>query len=109
MTINDEILILANIIANAGHKPTVALVKTKLTKSVPLPVIISTLRNWQHQPDFIALPDKVNDKKVKPISEVADSSLDSLKEELKQIKKDVVELKQLVHELTKQNKQKNIR
>ena len=58
MTINDEILILANQIANKGSKPAVALIKAKLKKKVPLPVIISTLKTWQHEPSFIALPDE---------------------------------------------------
>ncbi len=54
MTIIDEISICANQLANAGKKPTVALVKAKLRQAVPLPTLISTLKTWQHEPDFIA-------------------------------------------------------
>ncbi|WP_440873806.1 hypothetical protein [Thalassotalea sp. PLHSN55] len=54
MTISDEILIIANRLANQGKKPSVALVKTKLTQQVPLPTIIQTLKTWQHDPEFIA-------------------------------------------------------
>jgi hypothetical protein len=53
MTTFDEILIIANQLANQGKKPTVALVKSKLTNVFPLPTIIKVLKTWQHQPEFI--------------------------------------------------------
>jgi len=53
MTITDEIIIIANQLANQGKKPTVALIKTKLTKAVPLPTIITTLKGWVHDPELI--------------------------------------------------------
>jgi hypothetical protein len=52
MTITDEIIIIANQLANQGKKPTVALIKTKLTKAVPLPTIITTLKGWSHEPEL---------------------------------------------------------
>ncbi len=55
MTTFDEILIIANQLANQGKKPTVALVKSKLTNTVPLPTIIKVLKSWQHQPEFISI------------------------------------------------------
>ena len=55
MTISEEILIVANQLANVGKKPTVALVKTKLSQSVPLPLLINTLKTWQHQPEYTQL------------------------------------------------------
>ena len=48
----DEINAIANEIANNKQKPTVALVKAKLSGNVPLPKIIATLKSWQHQPEF---------------------------------------------------------
>lgn len=48
----DEINAIANEIANNKQKPTVALVKAKLSTNVPLPKIIATLKSWQHQPEF---------------------------------------------------------
>lgn len=53
MTISDEISIIANKLANQGITPSVALVKSKLSSPTPLPQIISTLKNWQHEPEFI--------------------------------------------------------
>jgi len=55
MTINDEIITIANQIANQGKKPSVALIKTKLTSPVPLPTIISVLKSWSHDPDFTSV------------------------------------------------------
>ena len=55
MTITDEITIIANQLANQGKKPTVALLKTKLKTPVPLPTLISILRNWTHDPKLITL------------------------------------------------------
>ena len=53
MTISDEISIIANQLANQGRTPTVALIKGKLSQPTPLPRIISVLKSWQHEPDFI--------------------------------------------------------
>jgi len=103
MTINDEILILANQIANKGNKPTVALIKTKLNKKVPLPVIISTLKVWQHEPSFISLPEKKRD-----ISESTNKANtvtpfeQELQKELTDMKKEISELKNLVKQLINQ-------
>lgn len=105
MTINDEILALANQIANNGQKPTVALIKGKLTKTVSLPTIISTLKNWQHEPDFVAQSQESkqatieasNDSETEPLRQL-------LNEELAQMKEDIVELKTLIHELLAQQK-----
>ena len=55
MTISDEISIIANKLANEGRNPTVALIKSKLNQPAPLPTIISTLKSWQHDPDFIKI------------------------------------------------------
>ena len=107
MTINDEILILANQIANKGSKPTVALIKSKLKQRVPLPVIISTLRTWQHEPSFIALPEE---KQIIIEKENANSSIKTgsfeheLQNELASMKKEILELKTLVKELIKHQK-----
>lgn len=53
MTINEEIISIANHLANQGKKPTVALIKTQLASPTPLPVIINTLKSWRHEPGNI--------------------------------------------------------
>lgn len=58
MTISDEITIIANQLANQGKKPTVALIKSKLTKSVPLTEIIKVLKHWQHDENFTELAEQ---------------------------------------------------
>ena len=59
MTIKDEILAIANQLANNGQSPTVAKVKAKLSEAAPLPTIINTLKSWQHQPEKTSV-DKAN-------------------------------------------------
>ncbi len=107
MTINDEISILANQIANKGNKPTVALIKAKLNKKVPLPVIISTLKTWQHEPSFIALPEEKQNiiEKETGNSSIKTSSFEQeLQNELSSMKKEIIELKQLILQLIAQQK-----
>jgi len=107
MTINDEILILANQIANKGNKPTVALIKAKLHKKVTLPVIISTLRTWQHDPSFIKLPEETqaNTEKKTANSLIKTGSFEQeLQNELTHMRKEILELKQLVKQLINQQK-----
>lgn len=105
MTTNDEILILANQLANAGHKPTVAMVKAKLHKKVPLPVIISTLRVWQHDPSFISKSEEQYDiTEETNIAVETDNFRQNLNDELAQMKQEIIELKQLVTQLIEQQK-----
>ena len=51
MTTIEQIISIANQLANQGKKPTIALIKTQLTSPAPLPVIIATLKNWRHEPN----------------------------------------------------------
>lgn len=51
----EQILVIANQLANAGKTPSVALIKAKLAHAIPLPEIISTLKSWQHDPEFTVL------------------------------------------------------
>ncbi len=106
MTINDEILVLANQIANDGKKPTVALIKAKLTKSVPLPTIISTLKAWQHDPSFIAQSQESEPANIETRIEhcETDSLRQLLSEELGQMKQEIAELKLLIQEMLTQQK-----
>jgi hypothetical protein len=104
MTINDEITILANKIANQGSKPTVALIKTKLKKQVPLPVIISTLKTWKHEPELISFSDKKqggNEAKNINLSIDKNNVENELSDELANMKKEIFELKTLVQQLIK--------
>jgi len=55
MTNVEKIIIIANQLANNGKKPTVALIKSKLTHAIPLPQIIGALKNWQHDPENCTL------------------------------------------------------
>jgi len=105
MTITDEILILANRLANQGKKPTVALIKGKLRQPVPLPTLINTLKQWQHDPDFTQLNNvtaetqkiEENSQLSQAISNEIESAvnqaLQPLKAELLALKKQIAQLK----------------
>lgn len=102
MTTNDEVLILANQIANKGSKPTVALIKAKLKTKLPLPIIISALKSWQHDPSFITFPEeqKIDSTKESIYSIIKNDTFEQeLHNELTDMKKEILELKQLVKEL----------
>ena len=117
MTIIDEILICANQLANAGKKPSVALVKAKLSQPAPLATLITTLKSWQHQPDFISLTvkeeEQVNPEALKNnTAALLDSLLESgllkemiqqtLEQELSGIKKELSDIKLLIANLSEQ-------
>lgn len=106
MTINDEIVVLANQIANQGKKPTVALIKSKLTNKVPLPTIISTLKTWQHDPSLIVPPKDNDPKTIKQggNSLEAEKFSEFLNGELAQMKAEIIELKHLIQQLLTQQK-----
>jgi hypothetical protein len=105
MTINDEIIVLANQIANAGNKPTVALIKAKLNKKVALPMIISTLKAWQHEPSLISLSEEKCEITEKTnTTEDTDNFRLKLNDELAQMKQEIIELKQMIKQLIEQNK-----
>jgi hypothetical protein len=105
MTINDEITIIANQLANAGNKPTVALIKAKLNKQVALPIIISTLKVWQHDPTLVSKTEEQNitTEKAKNTAST-DNSQQNISDELTQIKHEIIELKQILKQLIKQTK-----
>lgn len=95
MTSSDEIITIANKLANQGKKPTVALIKAQLSQPTPLPKIISILKTWQHDPTFTVLKDitkgetakeSFNDMNTDNLSLMIDKALQPLKEELKEIK-----------------------
>ena len=98
MTINDEILAIANQLANQSKKPSVALIKAKVSKPVPLPQIISVLKTWQHDPNFTELTtSKMIENTEKPsnndeLSLLINQAIHPLKEEIKALKQLVQQL-----------------
>jgi hypothetical protein len=104
MTITDEIIIIANQLANQGKKPTVALVKTRLRQSAPLPTIISTLRNWKHDPKLIEMTIESNDVETenKHLTSISSEIEKAVMHALKPIQTELEELRALVNKLSKQ-------
>jgi hypothetical protein len=117
MTLNEEINICANQLANEGKKPTIALIKAKLSQRAPLTAIITALKNWQHQPEFIApISDKefvssskaTESKHSELIKELIESDSikkvieQSLKQELTSLREELSEMKLLITDLSEQ-------
>ncbi len=109
MTINDEILVIANQLANKGQKPTVALIKTRLSQPVPLPKIISVLKSWQHQPEFTQV--KKSEEHSSPslkkteieITQAIEQAVNqAVKQAITPLKTEISELKALIRQLIDQ-------
>lgn len=104
MTTSDEILTIANKIANKGNKPTVALIKAHLNKKVPLPEIIQILKTWQHNPDFTVLAedDDRNSTSELPNTHEKPVNVQALEHELRGIKEEILALKTMMQTLINQ-------
>lgn len=109
MTIEDEILAIANQIANKGQKPTIALVKPKLSKTVPLPMLIAVLKTWQHDADFVTINTQTNteiennhhDKQV-----IEGKIAQQIEQAIAPLRQEINELKTLIVQLVNANQQK---
>lgn len=104
MNINEEISFIANQLADQGKKPSVALIKTRLSSPAPLPVIISTLKSWTHQPVKNKQEATKHMKKTSTIVEIShknSATVKEIEELLLPIKKELVEIKQLLISLQK--------
>jgi hypothetical protein len=102
MTINDEILAIANQLANQGKKPTVALIKTKIAKQVPLPQIISVLKTWQHDPEFIEITSS-NELIANKITSSDNEISTLINQEIQPLKDEIQALKLLIKQLIDKN------
>ena len=108
MTISDEIAIIANKLANEGKTPSVALIKSQLNRTIPLPSIIAVLKTWQHDPKFIqAEPKNVTSdttKQVQPSSELnlmIAQAIAPLQKEISELKAQVKQLLESKNDLKK--------
>jgi len=100
MTIKDEIITIANQLANQGKKPSVALIKNKLSQAAPLPVIISTLKNWVHEPEKIKVLKQAAET---PTAKSTEEDLKALiAAELQPIKDELADVKNLLAQLINQ-------
>lgn len=108
MTNFEKITVIANQLANAGKKPTIALIKAKLSSPVPLPQIIGTLKSWQHEPGNCSLAalqtitnansndDNTNKDKhlsIEQVNELIEKALIPIKIELTEVKAELQQLK----------------
>ena len=103
MTIYEQITQIANQLANEGKKPTVALVKAKLTTPTPMPTIISTLKNWQHDPK--AVTQEAHTEETVTTTENTSEIAQLLAELITPLKQEISALKEEVRLLREQLKQ----
>lgn len=103
MTINEQIINIANQLANQGKKPTVALIKTQLTSPVPLPVIINILKTWRHEPDKVS--DIVKNTESEKLSETPLELMinNAIKEAITPLQQELAELKAIIKTLKLQS------
>lgn len=98
MTIKDEIIAIANQLANKGVTPSVATVKAKLSEPTPLPTIINILKNWQHQPEQTSFDKKEVDNSAES-NELSQSLSSALTEALSPLMTELKEIKQLLQSI----------
>lgn len=112
MTISDEISVIANKLANEGKKPSIALIKTRLSKPVPLPSIIQVLKAWQHQPEFIALPQEqaqlelnkevsVDEEQARANHALINMMEQAVNQAMKPLQTEIAQLKMIIKKLEK--------
>ncbi|SEK83489.1 hypothetical protein SAMN05216262_10369 [Colwellia chukchiensis] len=101
MTISAEITVIANRIANTGKTPSVALIKSQLSKPVPLPTIIAVLKTWQHDAAHTQLHHPI--KSAVEEEHKDNAQLQQLiAQAIAPLQQEVAELKKLVQQLSKQ-------
>jgi hypothetical protein len=100
MTISDEISIIANQLANQGRTPTVALIKGKLSQPTPLPRIISVLKSWQHEPDFVKTKNNITTHNEQKITAPENEELSTLiAQAILPLQQEIAEVKALLEQL----------
>jgi hypothetical protein len=108
MTIFEEIISIANNLADQGKKPSVALIKTQLSQPAPLPVIIKVLKNWQHQPNQPRNVEKTTTAKI-TTTDTFQLTAQTLEQIINQALAPIqAELMDMKHELTTLKKQINL-
>ncbi len=105
MTIKDEIIAIANQLANQGKKPSVALIKKRLSSSVALPMLISTLKNWQHEPERVQIT-QTSSVTEHPVCDETLTKAEVMKL-IAPLQAEITQMKALLVQLEKQIKQKS--
>jgi len=104
----EQVLAAAKSIATSGKVPSLALIKTKLGNTVPMPILIQGLQQYKSMSQDLIdrLPEiQVTQEKAKPKNEY--SEIAKLKQELMQLKVDFKEMNErltLLEEIHKAEK-----
>jgi len=92
MSVNDHILAIARALELQGQEPSVALIKARLPKPLPLPAIIKGLQQYKAMPEDAKA--RIN---VAPIQQT--SAPQEAEDELMALRREVAELKQQLQDL----------
>lgn len=102
----DRIILIAQQIAKEGKQPNTALIKARLPKNVPLPVIIQGLKIWMNDPDKVVnIPAEVSASENLANNTNIDTLIDTkINQAIEPLIKQVELLTQQLIDLTKQLK-----
>ena len=87
---NSEIYNVCNQLVNEGKEPSVALIKARLVKKQPLPLLIAGLQQWKNDPTA-AVEEQPTETSPEPLSleqrvEQLEQFVDALRQELNTLK-----------------------
>ncbi len=90
------IVSLCDSIAKSGATPTVALIKKHAIMPLPLPEIISVLKNWKEDPNQFLNLQEMNDQLDSSQPKSADEKIAGLEERVSNLEKQVASLLKLL-------------
>ncbi|QSX31056.1 hypothetical protein JYB88_05285 [Shewanella cyperi] len=100
MSANEHILVIARTLELQGQEPSVALIKARLSKPMPLPAIIKGLQQYKAMPeDAKARISVTATQVVAPAQQEAEDELTVLRRELAELRLQVQELQARVTDL----------
>lgn len=89
---NQEIIAICQQLSQQGKEPSVALIKARLSRPVPMPLIIGGLKQWRANPNIELEP---TEQKQEPTS----TPTESLEQRVNVLEAEVKELKQIITKL----------
>ncbi len=102
-----DIFAVARQLTREGKKPTVALVKSRLSKPVPMRELLEALKVWRHSPETIVeTEDGTNDQQApQPSShdtatteQLIAAAIAPLQDEIMTLRAEINALKKIIHE-----------
>ena len=98
---NPQIIAICQQLSQEGKTPSVALIKTRLSAPLPMPLLIAGLKQWRSNPDVILEPQIHSESQEDNPQSDADLVVQvaSLQGEVRALKDEILQLKSLVQNL----------